>query len=724
MWYNSSWPYRVKITVPSSQVPANATNFPVFLDLSLLPPAFHEHVKSDGGDIRITASDGTTELAREVVYYEPSTDKGEVHFKVPTLSSSVDNEFYIYYGNSSATNHSDSGTYGAYNVWTVFTGVYHLNETNNTTSNGYKNSKANSGHGTGTSMGLTTLDGKVGKTAAFDGVDDRIQTSSVNSMANTSSSASAWIYMGSATGKGTFFKIGTGANGWGMGVGLTTFDDVGNKLIMIFEGVRWIVTTGTLSVGWHKVTMVLAASGVPSAYIDGVLVAAYSGTNSNSPTTQTQIGATGASSRYFAGNVEEVRHTNTVLSANWILTEYRNQNSPVTFTTFGVQEWLDPDAPQVPIDGSPEPEYLDIPEYTVELWSSTGIYMADVSNILVAGINIQMPLNDVEQVSFSLDLAEFERKCARINETPRNILDPYRTDVKIKRNGAYLLGTQVVQAQINLNNQSANTIEVRCTGYLNLFKDRYITPGLAPSNNATLYANKTYAQIAQRLIVDTQTQTNGNFGVTIGQDTASPTQDHTRTRQYDYDNQNVKDGILNLTKLEADNFDFKFTWDRQFECYDRLGSDKPDIELVYPQNIVSMTVLRDATTLANKITGIGSGMGDERVIDTQTDSISTLAYNVREKIELFNTVQTQSVLEDNVTGLLPLYSDLYEVPSVNVTNGAIVPGDTVVGDAVLVRVEGSTFVESINDLYRIIGMTIQVTNNMEENISLKLVKWT
>ena len=724
MWYNSNWPYRVKITVPSSQVPANATNFPVFLDLSLLPPAFHQHVKSDGSDIRITASDGTTELARELVYYDSTTDKGELHFKVPTLSSSSNNEFYIYYGNTSATAPSDSSTYGAYNVWTALAAVYHLNETNNTTSNGYKNSKANSGHGTGTSMGLARVEGKVGNASAFDGVDDRIQTSSVNGMANTSCSASAWFYMGSATGKGTFFKIGTGANGWGMGVGNTTFDDVGNKLIMIFEGVRWIVTTGTLSVGWHKVTMVLAASGVPSAYIDGALVAAYSGTNSNSPTTQTQIGATGASSRYFAGNIDEVRHYTSALTANWILTEYRNQSSPQTFTTFDSEEWLTPDSPQVPIDLVPEPEYLDIPEYTVELWSSTGIYMADVSNILVSGLSIQMPLNDVEQVNFSLDLAEFERKCERINEEPRNILDPYRTDVKIKRNGAYLLGTQVVQAQINLNNESANTIEVRCTGYLNLFKDRYITPGVSPSANASLYENRTYPQIAQRLILDTQAQTNGSFGVTIGLDTASTGMDHTRTRRYDYDNQNVKDGIINLTKLEADNFDFKFTWDRQFECYSRLGSDKPDIELVYPQNITSMTVLRDATTLANKITGIGSGMGDERITDTSIDSISALAYGVRERIELFNTVSTQTVLENNVDGLLPLYSDLYEIPAVNVTNGAITPGDVVVGDAVLVRVEGSTFVESINDLYRIIGMTINVSNDMEENISLKLIKWT
>lgn len=723
MWYNDSWPYRVKVTVPSSQVASTLTNFPVYLDLSLLPPAFHENVRSDGGDIRITTSDGTTEVAREVVSYDASTNKGEVHFKVSSLSSSVNNEFYVYYGNASATNHSDSGTYGAYNVWTAHTAVYHLKETNNTTSNGYKNSKANSSHGTGTSMNLTNVDGQIGKAAAFDGVDDRINIGSVNSLGTTNSSAGAWFYMPASTAQGCVIKIGSTSNGWGIGVGDTTFDNAGNKLIMIFEGVRWIVTSATISPGWHKIDMVINGSGVPSAYLDGALAGSYSGTGSSTPTTQSQIGANGSSSRYFGGYIDEVRHTNTALTANWILTAYRNQSAPTTFTTFGVQEWLNPPTPQVPVDQQVEPTFLEIPEYTVELWSSTGVYMADVSALLTSGLRITMPLNDVEEVEFSLDLVQFEQKCARIGAVPRNILDPYRTDVKIKRNGAYLLGVQVVQCEVNFNNDSANTIEVRCTGYLNLFKDRYITPGVSPANNSALYANKTYAQIAQRLILDTQSQTNGDFGVVIGQDTASPTQTTTRTRQYDYDNQNVKDGIINLTKLENDRFDFRFTWDRQFECYDRLGADKPDIELTYSQNIDSMRVLRDATTLANKITGLGSGLGEERLSDTESDTLSILDYNVRERIELFNTVSDQTTLAANVAGLVPIYKDMYEVPSITLKNGAIQPGEVIVGDAVLVKVEGSTFIETINDLYRIIEMEIKVDNDMDETISLKLVLW-
>ncbi|HLN18804.1 MAG TPA: hypothetical protein VK255_01375, partial [Patescibacteria group bacterium] len=66
-WYNASWGYRVKVTVNAAQVPSTQTNFPVYVNLANLPAGFFSHVRSDGGDIRITKSDGTTELPREVV---------------------------------------------------------------------------------------------------------------------------------------------------------------------------------------------------------------------------------------------------------------------------------------------------------------------------------------------------------------------------------------------------------------------------------------------------------------------------------------------------------------------------------------------------------------------------------------------------------------------------------------------------------------------------------
>lgn len=355
---------------------------------------------------------------------------------------------------------------------------------------------------------------------------------------------------------------------------------------------------------------------------------------------------------------------------------------------------------------------LETPEYTVELWDINGVMVMDVSAIIATQLRIEMRINDSETVEFSLDLVQFEKLCASIGTNPRVIMEPYRTDVRIRRNGVYICGAQIVQVDVNFNRNETNKIEVKCTGYLNYFKDRFITAN---------YSAKTYAQIARQMITDTQAQTNGDFGVILGVDTASPVQQADRVRNYDL--QNIKDGIINLTQLENDNFDFQFTAGKVFNTYARLGSDRPEVEFVYPQNILNMRVKRDASTLANKIIGLGSGIGEERIESIAIGVNSSIAYRIRERVELFNSVINQAVLDANTFGKLPLYEYIYEVPSLTIVPNEIDLSVVGIGDAVTVRVDGSTFIDNVDGLYRIIGMTITVDTKGEETVSLNVTYW-
>ena len=188
-WYTGSWLFRKKITILATQVDANVTNFPVYVNLADLGSDFFANVESsggdDGGDIRVTTADGATELPREVVDINVGSLTGELHFKAGALSSTANTDFYIYYGNAAIAEPAASATYGSQNVWTNgYVGVWHLGEdaANTGTADLYQDSTSNVNHGDD-SVSDTGQTGKLGAGQVFDGTDDSIDvpyTASLN----------------------------------------------------------------------------------------------------------------------------------------------------------------------------------------------------------------------------------------------------------------------------------------------------------------------------------------------------------------------------------------------------------------------------------------------------------------------------------------------------------------------------------------------------------------
>ena len=132
-------------------------------------------------------------------------------------------------------------------------------------------------------------------------------------------------------------------------------------------------------------------------------------------------------------------------------------------------------------------------DYEVEIWDwKTNTFIADLSYLIVDNLEIEWELNDVEEVNFSLDLLRFEEKCREMGVTPQDVLTPYKHDIRIRRNGEYILGCQLVEANIQLNNNPPARIDVKGTGFLNLFKDQYILD--------EAWSGYTYAQIARKLV--------------------------------------------------------------------------------------------------------------------------------------------------------------------------------------------------------------------------------
>ena len=127
-------------------------------------------IQSDGKDIRFTASDETTLLDYERELIETTTEPYQLvmHVRIPSVSSSVDTDYYMFYNNPDETVDGENKT----GVWdSNFVMVQHMGDSlADSTINGND----------GTNYGTTVVDGLNGKARSFDGVDDYIKVNNLS----------------------------------------------------------------------------------------------------------------------------------------------------------------------------------------------------------------------------------------------------------------------------------------------------------------------------------------------------------------------------------------------------------------------------------------------------------------------------------------------------------------------------------------------------------------
>lgn len=358
-WYSGSWNSRLPLTIQASKVDADLTDFPVYVNLNNLPADFHNKVKTDGSDIRVTKEDGTTELPIEVVGYDSATDTGSLHFKYTgTLSGTSDTIVYIYYYNPGASAYAPSDTYGSENVFNSnYTTVLHLNS--DPSGSAPQELDTTSGNHDATSAGSMTsgqlVAGKMWKALDFDGdasssTSDYIQAD--NSLDTISSdlsfTVSLWANFDNFGSSGVVLYANTGAtdNKIYTYVGTTGF------VRFLYNEVYVDTSAGVLTTGgWHLLHLVHINNTEMDVYVDGSRVLDGTSSSHSAPTFSSQdlrIGnyVDGQIGNFaFNGKMEELRLNNSSLSSTWISTEYNNQNSPSTFYNVG----------SVESNGSPSP---------------------------------------------------------------------------------------------------------------------------------------------------------------------------------------------------------------------------------------------------------------------------------------------------------------------------------------------------------------------------------
>ncbi|MFC1587670.1 DUF2341 domain-containing protein [Planctomycetota bacterium] len=356
-WFGvSGWKYRKKITIDSGKIPdtdaTDLTDFPVLInttDLDWRHTAQGGRVgNADGTDILFTLSDGSTKLSHEIEKYDPNTGALVAWVKIPTLVDNVDTDIYIYYGNTGAADQQN-----VLDVWSNnYRAVWHLKENPAVAGvNGIRDSTVNANHGTDNG-GMDANDqvaGPGGTALEFDGDDDFIELGAIVSehplrLNGSDVTISAWIYHQNA---GDDWERVVDKSDGGNGTnGYAFFVHPNDRNVWITVNTQRYTSSNSIYNfnEWTHITGVITATDY-FIYVNGTedLGAAFQGVDGPVQPTDTstnmRLGSWNHSTaREYKGCIDEVHISNEARPADWILTEFNNQNSPETFYSVGTEQ--------------------------------------------------------------------------------------------------------------------------------------------------------------------------------------------------------------------------------------------------------------------------------------------------------------------------------------------------------------------------------------------------
>ncbi|MFX1413447.1 MAG: DUF2341 domain-containing protein [Promethearchaeota archaeon] len=353
----NSFNFRKEITIDHTKVSGSSSliNFSVLI--SMYDSDLHDHAQPDGDDIVFT--NGIEWLDHEIELFNQDFNITHAQLiawvRIPSLSTSTDTKIYMYYGNS--TMGPQENPMGVWNP--NYVGVYHLNDAPTGIMNDVYDSTyhGNNGITNGSMDNIDLVNSQIGKGYDFDGIDDFInisRSSSLNSI-NDEGTLSLWINWVNSSKTGEYQRIMTTSNRfnriapnhrdgfeWSVNQNGDNFFYPwgGNSLnynlkTNPFTNGIWHYLIVTFNYSNRNVTMYL--DGSPSTF-DIINVDTYW-----TQLAQLEDWLWGASVNisqlgHFEGKYDEIRISSKTHSADWIATEYNNQNDPKSFYSVGIEE--------------------------------------------------------------------------------------------------------------------------------------------------------------------------------------------------------------------------------------------------------------------------------------------------------------------------------------------------------------------------------------------------
>lgn len=344
MAFPTGWERKAELVIPPSLVPALCSNFPVLVSKASLPSGIFDAdgtapAQNGGGDLRFTSdAAGTARLDCDVVNFvtdnDPANGSCEVWVKVPTVSATVPTKIYIWWSPPTTESQPAVGdTFGRNAVWVDFAAVYHLNDTG-------AQADATGGGIDLTEYGsATAVAGQVGDALDFSGSDDYRNLSNA-ALADVPGTISAWVW-----------PDNTSAERQIAGVSSSTETNPLYRLLMFSGGkpggqfrattLATIQANSALSTSaWTHLALVIPDGSFGSIYVNGADDTNVTGSHASGAiavdyTTVGSLYRIAGLAQRWQGLLDEVRFYAGTRSADWIATEYNNQNNPGAFLVGG-----------------------------------------------------------------------------------------------------------------------------------------------------------------------------------------------------------------------------------------------------------------------------------------------------------------------------------------------------------------------------------------------------
>ena len=340
-WYDSAWKYRQKISISADVADTDLADFPYMVNIADAANGLFMNGQLDGDDIIFTDSESIAKLDHELEKYTSldGTEELVAWVKLPSLSSSETTEIYMYYGNHPASNQEN-----AVAVWSNdYESVYHL----------YDNINDSVGNHNGTVEDTDDITGPIA------GAQDFVPSDSISigqwSVSGDKLTIQAWM-------KADDFNQGdprvlAKANGtsrddyvWSMGLRgkrddqlrfylkTGTDDGSGTQELKGDNPIGYLANVNS----WYLVAMTYDGSlmRIIKNGQDGGTKSVSGNIRENN--WDIEIGKTptdfSTTSRSWDGKIDEVRISKVDRSIDWMMAEYRNQDSPATYQSLEAEE--------------------------------------------------------------------------------------------------------------------------------------------------------------------------------------------------------------------------------------------------------------------------------------------------------------------------------------------------------------------------------------------------